>query len=319
MSKNFILSICIPTYNRATYLAATIFSIACQQRFIDTNDVEIIVSDNCSTDNTQQTVLKLIEIHGGKIKYFRNQENILDLNFEKSLSLGSGEFLKLNNDSLKHNENSLDKMIHLIKSNLHERNILFFLNGCAEVKGNVLIRDLNGFIEKVSYWGGWIGAFGIWKNDFVNMAEFSRYSKLQLVQVDVLLRLITSGKNLLINNEILFTSIAPANKGGYNLLTVFLDNYFFILSEEVKLNHLSKRIFKFEKKKILLQFICPWLVEFKMSPDKYFFELDNTYRKIFRHFKYDIFTVIKFIFKFCALFCYRKLKNVSAINGKLKN
>lgn len=47
-----LLSICIPTYNRSTYLRESIESIIHQSEFIS-GDVEIVISDNASTDNTE--------------------------------------------------------------------------------------------------------------------------------------------------------------------------------------------------------------------------------------------------------------------------
>ena len=46
------LSICIPTHNRAEFLPATLESIAAQW----TDDIEIAVSDNASTDHTAAIV-----------------------------------------------------------------------------------------------------------------------------------------------------------------------------------------------------------------------------------------------------------------------
>jgi len=51
-NKQPLLSICIPTYNRAEYLEEAIYNIVTDDAFCD--KVEIIISDNASTDNTKQ-------------------------------------------------------------------------------------------------------------------------------------------------------------------------------------------------------------------------------------------------------------------------
>ena len=56
-----LLSICIPTYNRAEILDKSLESITKQDIFQKTDEVEIIVSDNCSQDNTHNIVHKYIE------------------------------------------------------------------------------------------------------------------------------------------------------------------------------------------------------------------------------------------------------------------
>ena len=50
--SKFILSICIPTFNRSAYLESTIESIVNQALFRDRMYVEIVVSDNASSDAT---------------------------------------------------------------------------------------------------------------------------------------------------------------------------------------------------------------------------------------------------------------------------
>ena len=123
-----LLSICIPTYNRAEILDKSLESITKQDIFQKTDEVEIIVSDNCSQDNTHNIVHKYIEKFGNKIKYFRNQENIGDKNFPLAISRGNGDFLKLCNDTLLFVPNALQDMLDVIKKNLKEKPVLFFEN-----------------------------------------------------------------------------------------------------------------------------------------------------------------------------------------------
>jgi len=56
--KNPLLSICIATYNRAEYIGETLESIISQL----TDEVEIVIVDGASTDNTKFVVKKYIEI-----------------------------------------------------------------------------------------------------------------------------------------------------------------------------------------------------------------------------------------------------------------
>lgn len=294
MENNIILSICIPTFNRAEYLEQTILSIVKQKRFLETTEVEIIISDNCSSDITQKVSLSFVEMYGEKIKYFRNDSNIKDLNFEKALSYGQGIFLKLNNDTLKHQEGSLDNILQTIAENKEDKNILFFSNGVLDLKHNTKCNSLNSFVDVVSYYSGWIASFGIWKEDYLVFNDFNRCSHLQLTQVDVLFRLINTRRSVFVNNNILFTSIPPSVKGGYDLLTVFLDNYIFLLTEQLNTQTLSKKIFVLEKRKLLLKFIRPWMINIKTNPNGYNFECKNSFKRIFSYYKSDILTLLIF-------------------------
>lgn len=86
MSKPYF-SVIIPTFNRAKLLKATL-QIILAQTF---QDFEIIVLDNCSSDDTEKVVKSL---KSKKIKYFKNKENIIiEKNIKKSLALGQGSYL----------------------------------------------------------------------------------------------------------------------------------------------------------------------------------------------------------------------------------
>jgi len=123
--RNILLSICIPTYNRCEILEKTILSIINSSGFCD--EVEIVISDNCSIDNTKYVVNKYQSKYRN-IVYHRNEVNILDKNFIKVLSLGSGEYLKLLNDTAIINEGVVETFLSNIKKHRNEKPALFFYN-----------------------------------------------------------------------------------------------------------------------------------------------------------------------------------------------
>ena len=82
------LAICIPTYNRARFLPETLSSIVCQA----SNDVEIVVSDNASTDNTEE-VVRGFQQSFSRLKYYRWPKNMgADLNYLKVIELSVSEY-----------------------------------------------------------------------------------------------------------------------------------------------------------------------------------------------------------------------------------
>jgi len=82
------LSICIPTYNRAEYLSETLESIVCQL----TDEVEIVISDNASVDNTSDIVRRFMKATPNII-YVQQKENLgADRNYMKSIELASGVY-----------------------------------------------------------------------------------------------------------------------------------------------------------------------------------------------------------------------------------
>lgn len=93
MEKKYLLSICIPTYNRAGYLKNCLDSIVVQLDDKRLNNlVEIVVSDNASEDNTRELVKKY-QNNFDDIKYFRNEKNLgFDGNVINSVLKASGKY-----------------------------------------------------------------------------------------------------------------------------------------------------------------------------------------------------------------------------------
>lgn len=107
------LSICIPTYNRSENLKALLSAITKQ----DNNYLEVIVSDNGSTDNTQ-TVVKEYQKKIHCLKYFRNEKNLgFDFNILQALEKANGQYCWTIGDDDLPKENAVAKLIKIIKKN----------------------------------------------------------------------------------------------------------------------------------------------------------------------------------------------------------
>ena len=80
------VTVCIPTYNRRDLLAASLDSVLRQSW----RDVEIVVSDNASTDGTAGYVRS---IDDPRLRYERLEENVgLFANLTRCLHLGTGRY-----------------------------------------------------------------------------------------------------------------------------------------------------------------------------------------------------------------------------------
>lgn len=105
MKKKPFISILIPTYNREKDLDFALFCIL-RQNF---HDFEIIISDNCSRDGTEDIVKKYKD---KRIRYFRNKKNLSYLsNVKKTLEHANGQyfFFHADDDFLLH-ENALSEI-----------------------------------------------------------------------------------------------------------------------------------------------------------------------------------------------------------------
>ena len=85
------ISVCIPTYNYAHYITDAIKS-ACAQTF---TDIEILVLDDCSTDNTCEIVSQLAKADS-RIAYIQNASRRGFVgNFTRCIEAAAGEYVKI--------------------------------------------------------------------------------------------------------------------------------------------------------------------------------------------------------------------------------
>ncbi len=115
MVQAYKLSICIPTYNRSKHLVnclESIFSIQSEKKIL----LEICVSDNGSSDDTEAVVRKMQEkMH---VKYSRNPVNLgIPQNFLNVVNMASGEFAWLIGDDDLLLPQTLDKLLNLFDKN----------------------------------------------------------------------------------------------------------------------------------------------------------------------------------------------------------
>ena len=81
------VSVCIPVYNGSNYIAESIESVLAQTY----EDYQLIVIDNCSTDNTEEIVRNFDD---PRLTYIRNKQNLgLMVNFNRCLELATGEYV----------------------------------------------------------------------------------------------------------------------------------------------------------------------------------------------------------------------------------
>lgn len=97
-NKQPVLSICIPTWNRSSFLRISLDSLFGQLNDIEKEDVEIFISDNCSSDATPNIIEEFID-KGMPITVNRNEENIgAARNFIKCMQWASGKYIILLGD-----------------------------------------------------------------------------------------------------------------------------------------------------------------------------------------------------------------------------
>jgi glycosyltransferase involved in cell wall biosynthesis len=113
MDNCILLSIGIPTYNGEATIREAIESVASQM----TEEVEVVVCDNASTDNTAHIVEEYSQQHQN-IKYFRNSKNIGgSQNMNMIMNRSRGKFVWALGDDDKIAPGGVAKILSIIRQN----------------------------------------------------------------------------------------------------------------------------------------------------------------------------------------------------------
>ncbi|MCH5230084.1 MAG: glycosyltransferase family 2 protein [Muribaculaceae bacterium] len=145
---SLLLSICIPTFNRAEKLKETLSYISRELSQVDNKkELEIIISDNASSDNTTLIVKEFAERSSTdvKIKYNKNQTNIGLLgNIIKLCELSSAKYIWMVGDDDQYKSGLLNQIIN----KCHKNYDFIFINHCYINKDFETISLEDGVIDK---------------------------------------------------------------------------------------------------------------------------------------------------------------------------
>jgi alpha-1,3-rhamnosyltransferase len=180
---NYKVSIIIPSYNGEKYIQETIESCLNQTY----NNLEIIVVDDCSTDNT----LKILESFRERILLNINKNNLgIVKNVNRGISLSTGDFfILLGHDDIldkKHVENMLkefndeivavhcnsividhagreiklarndENQIKKTKNCMFELSIDNFISSCGMMHKSDVFKKIGGWDEQYLHYGEWL-------------------------------------------------------------------------------------------------------------------------------------------------------------------
>lgn len=298
-----ILSICIPTYNRADILDCTLSHLVNETAFLE-GKVEICISNNASTDHTEEVVMKYIAQFNDGIIYHKNKKNteIIDGNFPIVAQLASGTFIKFLNDYAYFRPEELDKMINLIEQSIEKKELLFFSNGNIIENNNEFIfcNNFNEFVSNASYWTTWVLCAGFWKEDFDKIQNRDRFIDKFMWCPDNYFKLVYSGRKTIIYNKSFCEIQNLKSKGGYNPFFVFGINYLSLYMEYLDNHMLNKNIYKKEKYKLFRHYLLNlyYLYVIAKSKDNFSFNNTNAFKNLLVNYKFNLYFYLGIGYKY---------------------
>ncbi len=115
MKNKTLISVIIPSYNRADTVGQTIDSILAQK--VDA-DIEIVIGDDCSTDNAREVLEQYRQKYPDIIRLFLREQNMgLGANWAQCVKDCQGEFIcNCDNDDYWHNPNKLQLQLDYMRA-----------------------------------------------------------------------------------------------------------------------------------------------------------------------------------------------------------
>lgn len=223
-----LLTIAIPTHNRARFLRELLHSV--EEQIKHEPDVELIISDNASTDETS-TVAQEFAGRGIRSKYLRSSENLgADANFLNCFERASGKYVWIIGDDDLIVPGGIEKVLTHLRANRFD---LVYVNSYsfsednsvgpkAGRRGAIEFTDPAGFARRVNVFFSFISGNIVNRESVLENAgrELRSLVGTSLVQLGWTYRALDGLKRgLYIDDQLI--GMRVGNTGGYKVLDVF--------------------------------------------------------------------------------------------------
>lgn len=256
-----LLSICIPTYNRSFYLDRLLSSILRQVSPLE-GQVEIVISDNASTDNTEEYCSQIVE-KNDCVFYSKNSKNEgWERNYSNLYFKARGRFVWLIGDDDYLADGALTNIIDML--NEHANVDAVYINSQAHKEG-VIINDekikyqtFNNneeFVSKVGVFFTFISGVIINKEKhLVDISLVDSYMNTDLNLLAWVFTAVANGKFFIyVDNK--YVIVQVDNTGGYKLFTVFAANLTRITNDFFPIGTKNNYLIRKSAMKFLLNYV----------------------------------------------------------------
>lgn len=313
--NNILISICIPTCNRALLLEPCLRNILSLYSFDDS--VQLVIADNASTDNTEDMVAKIITEYPKKnIKYYKQTSNIGLKNWQTCLNIADGIYCKLFNDYTYFDNSTLKLLKEEVQkySNIDKKK--YFLSFIAGVRDwnsdarEIRVQGVNAYILCTNNKLTWVSNFGCFKDQLSELSQYDKYADKMLDTLYWQLHFASSRDySIIVNISGLSCIPVPPSKRivTYNFFTPHVVWYYEIINHFTKL---TKKEYKFDRTRLITDFVGSSMRSYLIAHNKCAFDLSGSWHILFKYF-YDIPQFYKQILKGYCDVIYQLLKKVT--------
>lgn len=249
MSK--LLTIAIPTWNRSKTLDGALSHLLPQMQKLY-QFVDIVISNNCSTDNTTEIIKEWINKYPNiEFTVYNQSENTGFFgNIKKCKELASGQFVWILSDDDFVNENVLSNVIKVLKENYSTLGILYLNNNKIKrhnksiiIKNNI---DIEYLFNKYNYQLTLISSVIFYNCKINDNFIYNKFINSHLIGFALLIDIIQYRRSIAILSGNLL-QLRMHTISGYNLYDAFVYNIFEIFDYMLKIGYTRKIVSKFKE------------------------------------------------------------------------
>lgn len=256
-----LISICIPTYNRASNLDICLKSIF--EQIEDDDRFQIVISNNNSSDYTEEIIEKYINKYQAMIKYNKNNKNIgASKNFLKVLDIAEGKYLLLHGDDDYFINGSIYELYNVVKENMDKS--VIFLNVLDNSKSIIEFETIGKFMNHVSIGNStFMSSLMFRKRDYDKIENRNEFLESNLQQVYLLFSILKNCPKSIVYNNYMFTYGENNLDISYSWSKIFIENVLTILKYLYDNKWINSSEYDYEKENHLRYFIMRWITIFK--------------------------------------------------------
>jgi len=276
-----ILSLCIPIYNRLTFLERQLGRML-EDKALFENQIQLIISDNCSSDDLKSCCDKYQQ-QGLNLIYHRNETNVgPDGNFDWCFHHADGKYVWL----LGSDDVPVSGFVNNLVGYLKESDY-----GLVHLSIRKMNRELTVFENSddmavsVNYWLTFMSS-NIIRTDSLKTIDLSDYRESYMIQVPAYLNACCSyQKNAILYIKQFFELDSDAaNNGGYNLFQVFVTNLFGIFESFVDKGMLTKKSFDKMIEVEYKEFLSGYIINQLILHQKQNFTTNGAWSKLWKYY-----------------------------------
>jgi glycosyltransferase involved in cell wall biosynthesis len=254
-----LLTVAIPTWNRSLYLNDTLKQIHQELTKSAAGNVEILISDNFSSDNTPE-VVDQAKMSGLNLRYIRNLENIgSDANIAQCFNMANGKYVLILGDDDLFYDGALPYLLERLDKGIYGvvclRSYGFDFDFRHEYPGvsgyDKVFQDPGAFLAKIGPLMTLISSCVVHKSLLPKKIDANEYCGENLVQVHLVIQAtFAAQENLFVSRYLI--ACKRNNSGGYDFSKVFVENLGNILDRYSGFGLTKKAIISIEKRLMIV-------------------------------------------------------------------